>query len=253
MDKLSALSILRANLCSGIPQTGAWLQIPSSATAEIIASQHYNWIAVDLEHGSFSLPLLTDIFRAIELHSVLPFARAQSHEYYHLQHILEAGASGIIVPNVQNISQLTTIYSSINWPQAGSRGVGFSRANLYGLRFEHSKQLNQKIFLSIMIESVDALSNLPQMFESGLADSVLIGPYDLSASMGIVGQFDHPEFLAAISLIRSTATDFRIPCGFHVVQPKPDLLKQKIADGFLFNAYGTDAQFLLTCSQNPLL
>lgn len=253
IDKSQLISQLRCRLSSHKPSIGSWLQIPSSATAEIMASSGYDWLAVDLEHGSFSTSQLPDIFRSIELYNCLPFVRVSSHSFVDLQCALDAGAAGLIIPNIVSLEDVNYIYCYANWPPAGKRGVGFSRSNLYGKNFKYFQSFNQSIFLVGMIESSEALDKLPLILESRKLDSILIGPYDLSASLSITGSFNSPKFKSAIDTIFNLCKKYSTPCGFHVVEPSPSSLYEKIDSGYLFNAFSIDSLFLSNFSNCPSL
>jgi 2-dehydro-3-deoxyglucarate aldolase len=252
-DKARSITDLRRKLSLNQPSVGSWLQIPSSATAEIMASSGYDWLAVDLEHGSISTSQLPDIFRSIELNDCLPFARVASHSFFHLQAALDAGAAGLIIPNVRTLDDINFLSSYVNWPPQGTRGVGFSRANLYGQNFDYYKSFNQSIFLVGMIEDYNVIPHLSSMLSMRKLDAILIGPYDLSATLSVTGCFESEIFLSAIDTVFSICRQFSVPCGFHIVDIDPTALLQKISNGYLFNAYSIDSLFLAKSSSRPLI
>ena len=221
--------------------TGSWIQIPSSATAEIMAASGYDWLAVDLEHGSISISQLPDLFRSIELYDCLPFVRVASHSFDQLQSALDAGAAGLIIPNVNTEEEVIEIYSKCNWPPKGNRGVGFSRANLYGEKFQLFKSFNQNIFLIGMIESKQAIDELPKIL-SKRHFGILIG-YVIRGVPGVTGEKER-SVEGAVSRIKEICERYNTPCGFHIVENKREELTTKMKEGFLLNAYSIDAIFL---------
>jgi 2-dehydro-3-deoxyglucarate aldolase len=245
MDKRASVEQLRARLLSGGASVGSWMQIPHPSIAEILGQDGYDWIAFDLEHGSFGVDRLPDLCRAVELGGTLPLVRLAQGHPKDCKQALDAGAGGVIVPNVASAKQLIEVRDACRWPPAGLRGVGFSRASLFGKHFDVYRELAQAPFLVAMIEGRDALQELPAILSVQGLDAILIGPYDLSASMKLTAQFDAPEFLAAIDTIRIEAERVNIPCGVHVVTPSQVTLRQRLAEGFRFVAYGTDALFLM--------
>lgn len=249
MDKRAAIESLRARLREGGTSVGSWIQIPHPSIAEILGQDGYDWIAFDLEHGSFGVNELPDLCRAVELGGTLPLVRLAQGHTKDCKQALDAGAAGVIVPNIDNAQHLIQIRDACRWPPAGVRGVGFSRANLFGKRFDSYCDQAQSPFLVAMIESRAALANLSELFSVQGLDAVLIGPYDLSASMGLTAQFDAPEFMNAITEIRRSAERANVPCGVHVVTPSPQTLRQRLEEGFRFVAYGTDALFLMQGSK----
>ena len=122
--------------------------------------------------------------------------------------------------------------------------MGFSRANLFGKHFEEYSVEAQKPFLVAMIEHERAVQELHDILNVDGLDAILIGPYDLSASMGLTGNFDHPEFCTTMMRIQSLANEKSIPSGIHVVEPSKEKLWQCIEDGSRFLAYSLDAVLL---------
>ena len=253
MDKLAALKKLRKKLATGDISLGSWMQISNGSVAEILGQSGFDWIAADLEHGAFSIENLPDIFRALELGGCLPLVRLAQQSVKDCKQALDCGAAGVIVPNIKNSEQLEKMTSAIAWPPAGTRGVGFSRANLYGKNFLTYVEEAQAPFLVAMIEDFCAIDDLPKILRVKGLDAVLIGPYDLSASMGITGCFQDPKFLNAISEIKSECNNKSIPVGIHVVKPDLAGLKDKIRDSYQFIAYGIDSVFLRESSIFPNL
>jgi len=180
----------------------------------------YDWVAVDMEHGAVSAHQLPDLFRALELGGTLPLARIAEGTPKECKQVLDAGAGGVIVPMIESAEQLEAIRDSCRWPPAGSRGVGFSRANLFGKYFETYRAEAQAPLLVAMIEHIRAVEKLDELLQVEGLDAIMIGPYDMSASMGLTAQFDAPEFRATMEIILDLCTRNRIPCGVHVVKPE---------------------------------
>ncbi|HTB80541.1 MAG TPA: aldolase/citrate lyase family protein [Opitutaceae bacterium] len=247
------MSKIKSKLRAGQPTVGSWMQLSSPSVAEIMGCAGYDWVAVDLEHGSFALDTLPDIFRALELGGTAPFARIGENSCKEIKQAIEAGARGIIIPMVECRQDAEQAVAWANYPPAGIRGVGYSRANLFGRRFkEHLAAINDELLVAIQIESITAIRSLDEILAVRGVDALMIGPYDLSASMGITGQFEDPAYIAALELARQKASEHKIPMGLHIVQPDPALLKTKIAEGYQFIAYGIDAVFLNNFAINPL-
>ena len=253
MSRTDNINKIRKLLATNNVSIGSWLQIPHSAIAEILGNSGYDWVAVDLEHGSIGIHQLPDLFRALELGGTLPLARLAQASPKDCQQVLDAGAGGVIVPMVESAKNLTLIRDACRWPPAGKRGVGFSRANLFGKNFESYSKESQEPFLVAMIESILAVDNLEKILLVKGLDAILIGPYDLSASMGIVTQFDNPKFKEMMNKIRSLCSAANIPCGVHVVKPSQAELQQKINEGDRFLAYSVDSVFLNYFSERPIV
>jgi 2-dehydro-3-deoxyglucarate aldolase len=241
---------IRDKLRNGGVTIGSWMQISDSSIAEIMGCSGYDWVAVDLEHGKFSWETLPDIFRALELGNTQPFARVDQTDMNSIKQVLDAGATGLIFPMITNKKQLEQAIEFALYPPIGIRGVGYARSNLFGKRFEDSIQNNEILFVA-QIESVDAVHNLDEILQVKSLDAIMVGPYDLSASMQLTGQFEHHKFLETLSLIQEKARKYKVPMGIHVVQPDQGLLKEKINAGFQFLAYSIDAVFLYNSCESP--
>ncbi len=244
MNRLSAIQAIRARLSRGGHSIGSWIQIPHPSVAEIMGQAGYDWVAVDMEHGAVSAHQLPDLFRALELGNTLPLARIAHGQPKDCKQALDAGAGGVIVPMIESAEQLIAVRDACRWPPAGTRGVGFSRANLFGKYFEEYREEAQAPLLVAMIEHHRAVAALGDILEVEGLDAILIGPYDLSASMGLTAQFDHPDFCATMEKIRTLAASKSIPAGLHVVAPSREQLQQRLDEGYRFLAYSIDAVML---------
>ena len=252
MNKLAALRNIRSKLQNGQCSIGSWIQLESPSSAEIMGNFQYDWIAVDLEHGSISVSYLPNIFRSLELGNTLPLARISEGSPNNCKRALDAGASGVIIPKIETKQQLNELINSCKWPPHGNRGVGFSRANLYGERFNNYKSEASQPLIVAMIENKIGLDNLDEILTVKGLDAILVGPYDLSASLGCTGKIDHPLVEEVLKKILDSCNRYNIPAGIHVVNPSVNELKNKINLGYRFIAYSIDAVFLNLSCKNPL-
>ncbi len=249
MNRMEKIRSIRQSLQEGNLSIGSWIQIPHTSVAEIMGQAGYDWVAVDMEHGAICVHQLPDLFRVLELGGVLPLARIAQGKAKDCKQALDAGAGGVIVPMVENAAQLTQVCDACRWPPAGERGVGFSRANLFGKHFESYNEEAQSPLIIAMIEHVRAVDNLSEILRVPGLDAIMVGPYDLSASMGLTAKFDHNDFTAAMQRILSLSLECRIPCGVHVVMPEPTMLRKRIEEGYRFIAYSIDAMFLIHAAE----
>jgi 2-dehydro-3-deoxyglucarate aldolase len=243
---------LRAHLARGEASIGGWIQLNDSNVAELMGAAGYDWVAVDLEHGRYAEDRLPDIFRGIAAGGTLPFARVGQVNAYTVKAALEAGAEGLIFPMIESAEQVRQAISWSHYPPRGTRGVGYSRANLFGKSFEAYRK-EFRPFLVAQIEHKDAARDIDAILAVEGLDAVMIGPYDLSASMGLTGLFDHPDFKAVLSSVLSACVRHKVPAGQHVVSPDPRQLEAAVADGYRFIAYCTDAIFLWSGAQRPTI
>jgi 2-dehydro-3-deoxyglucarate aldolase len=251
MNRLNAIRDIRSRLRGGGHSVGSWMQLPDASVAEIMGQAGYDWVAVDMEHGPISAHQLPDLFRALELGGTLPMVRLAQGLAKDCKQALDSGAGGVIVPMVETAAQLTAVRDACRWPPAGTRGVGFSRANLFGKHFEAYREEAQAPLLVAMLEHGRAVDNLESILAVEGLDAVLIGPYDLSASMGLTAQFDHPDFLSAMAKILKLTLASKVSCGIHVVAPSIEQLNQRVSEGYRFVAYSIDAVMLTQAITRP--
>lgn len=223
---------------------GSWIQIPHPSIAEIMGAAGFDWVAVDMEHGSISHHQLPDLFRSLELGNTLPFARVAKACPMLCKQALDAGAAGLILPMIENAKQLLSIKTLCSWPPKGLRGVGFSRANLFGKNFQNYRVEAQSPFIIAMIETIEAIKNIEEILSVEGLDAIMIGPYDLTASMNITGKFNNIKFKSAIRNILNKCKKAKVPAGIHIIEPLQKELNKRILEGYKFLAYSIDAVML---------
>lgn len=244
MDRRAVIAKIRQALRAGETSVGSWMQIPHPSVAEIMGAAGYDWVALDMEHGAIGVQQLPDLCRALELGNTLPLVRLARGHFTDCKAALDAGAGGVVVPMIETAEQLRQVRDACRWPPAGRRGVGFSRANLFGKRFDTYTHEAQAPLLVAMIEHYRAVENIADIAAVEGLDALLVGPYDLSASLNRTAQFDHPEFEDQMARIIGGARAAGVPCGIHVVTPSPEDFRRRVASGFRFIAYGIDAVIL---------
>ena len=135
MNRFNNIQNIRQKLQTGMCSIGTWQQIPHASISEILGQAGYDWVAVDMEHGSVNVNQLPDLFRAIDLGDTLPLARIAESKSKDCKQALDAGAGGVIVPMIESVEQLEIVLEACCWPPTGKRGVGFSRANFFRKNF----------------------------------------------------------------------------------------------------------------------
>lgn len=232
---------------------GTWLSIYSEANAELLVNAGYDWITIDLEHSAITIDQAEKMIRVIDLAGAKPLVRVSSNDAVLIKRVLDAGAKGIIVPMVNSTSDVLSAINSINYPPKGLRGMGLARAQGYGEKKAKDKYIqdsSKDIELYIQIESKEALKELDEMFSQEI-DGYMIGPYDLSASMGIPGDFSNPEFLKIEQFILDAANKYDIKRGYHIVEPNLDELNTRKAKGYNFIAFSVDFRMLDIMARMP--
>jgi len=232
---------------------GTWITISHPSIAELMVRAGFDWVVVDLEHSPIGLESAAEIIRTIDLAGVSPFVRVGNHDKNMIKRVMDAGAHGIIASTVNTPEQASAIVSAVKYPPLGSRGVGLTRAQGYGEEFDtHYRWLNDESIVFAQIEHIEAVQNLESILRTPGLDGFFIGPYDLSASLGVPGDFTHPKMLAAMEEIRRVQHLTSVVPGIHVVQPIPSEVDQKVKDGYRFIAFGIDYLFLLNNAKKKL-
>lgn len=236
---------LKKKLSNGELCLGTWITLGHSGIAEIFANAGFDWIVVDLEHSTISIDQAGELIRTIDLAGVSPLVRLTSNDSNLIKRVMDAGAHGIVVPNVKTAKSAQDAVFSTRYAPIGFRGVGLGRAQEYGQGFKKYFEWQQDgPVVIVMIEHQSALEHLNDIFNVPGVDGFLIGPYDLSCSMGIPGEFDHPRFLDALHQILQAGIAANCPAGFHIVEPDPPRLRDMISEGYRFIAYGVDIRML---------
>ena len=232
---------------------GSWIQLGHPAVAEIMASAGFDWLAIDLEHSTITLREAEDLIRVIDLKGVVPLVRLASNNAEQIKRIMDAGAHGVIVPMVKSADEARAAVGAVKYPPQGERSIGLARAQGYGVDFaRYFEWQRDQSLVVVQIEHIDAVNNLESILTVPGVDAYIVGPYDLSGSMGLPGEFQAPQFLEAMAQIRSVSEKLRVPGGLHIVEPDPQALKQCIDEGNRFIAYGVDTRMLDTACRKGL-
>jgi len=232
---------------------GSWIQIGHPACAEVLARAGFDWICVDLEHGIIDLESTGNIFRAIAGFDCVPVARLPLNDPIWIHRVLDVGARGLIIPMVKTAAEAEAAVREAKYPPRGGRGFGYSRANLYGADFDsYIASANDEIAMVMQIEHKDAIANLDAILQVPGVDGVFIGPLDLSGSMGITGQLDHPEMVAALEKYLSACRTHKKSAGLHVIRPNQDNVRRALDQGYTMLALGLDNVFMEQAAQGAI-
>lgn len=213
--------------------------------AEIMAKAGFDWLVVDLEHSVIDLDMAGHMIRVIDLCGVPPLVRLTSNDPNQIKRVMDAGAHGIIVPMVNSAREAERAVAAVHYPPNGSRGVGLGRAQGYGAGFrEYMAWQEDGPIVLVQIEHRTAVENLESIFAVPGVDGFIIGPYDLSCSMGIPGQFETQQFAEVLAHVSRTAQRLNMPAGLHVVEPDEAQLARALNDGYRIIAYGVDIRIL---------
>lgn len=217
----------------------AWQQLPSPQVTIAMASMGFDWIVVDLEHSSITTQEAESIFIAAERYNAKPFVRLPSADPYLARRLLDAGAVGIMVPVVESRENFEQFAEHCLFPPKGKRGLGLVRANIWGANLETYFNEFKPIIIA-QIETKLGTDNINSILSSPLLDGIMIGPYDLSASLGKPGQFNDSNFKNICKSIHDAARRYKKMIGYHQVEPNLSELENRIKENYDFIAYATD-------------
>mgnify|MGYP001372082780 CR=1 FL=1 len=230
---------------------GSWITLGHPSIAEIMCNSGFDWLTIDLEHSSITIKEAEELIRVINLCNVKPYVRLTSNNSDQIKRVLDSGAEGIIVPMVNDYNEALKAVEACFYPPTGKRSVGLARAQKYGVGLdEYIKWQNKNLSLIVQIEHIDAIENLDEIFSLNQINGYMIGPYDLSASMGKPGDFHDKKFKEAIDTIVSKASKFNLKKGIHIVEPDKNLLHEKVKEGFDMIAYSLDIRMIDVSCRN---
>ncbi len=243
--------ILKDKLKNGSLTFGSWITIGHPIVAEVMCRSGFEWLTIDMEHSALTLDTAQNLIRTIELNNCIPLVRVSENNPFLIKRVMDAGAHGVIVPMVNTKKDAETAVKAVHYPPKGLRGVGLARAQDYGFDFEGYKKwlLNDSIVI-VQIEHVDAVNNLREILKTKGVDGFIVGPYDISGSLGIPGDFENPNFKKCISEIRNIAKECKKIAGFHVIPPDKKEVKKIIGLGYKFIAVSLDTLLLGTLCKN---
>lgn len=224
---------------------GSWITLGHTSVAEIMSQAGFDWLVVDMEHSAITLAQAQQLVQIIELSGVAPLIRVNKNDPALIKQAMDTGAHGVIVPMVNSAEDALQAVQAVNYPPLGNRGVGLARAQKYGFGFEEYKRWSQKESVVIVqIEHKDAVDNFEEITGVAGVDGFIVGPYDLSGSLGVPGNFTHPLLVKSLEEIKRKARLTKALPGFHVVRPDVKEFRRRKAEGYKFLAFSLDTLLL---------
>ncbi|MCC5806279.1 MAG: hypothetical protein JJU00_08110 [Opitutales bacterium] len=240
------MNATKEKLTAGGSAVGGWIMTADATVAELMAGEAFDWICVDMEHTAADYAALEHICRAVKASGKEVFARLQGHDAVMAKKVLDMGCDGIIVPCVNTREEAERAVAMAKYPPAGIRGASLARCTDYGRGFaRYFAEHNDNVLVAVMLEHVDAVTNVEEILSVEGIDATFIGPYDLSASMNLAGQLDHPEVRAAQNTLLQACQRHGVAPGYHVVPTEPERVRVSIEEGFRFVALGLDTRFII--------
>ena len=235
---------IRSRLDAGEVSLGSWLSFGSTQVAELVAQQGFEWLVVDAEHSSITFDQQASLIQTVELCGLGALVRVGHNDPLLIKRALDSGAHGIIAPMVNSADEARAAVSAAHYPPRGVRGVGLARAQRYGLGFDEYRALAEETFVVVQIEHIRGVENLEEILAVDGVDAFIVGPYDLSGSLGHPGNWSAPSVVEALEEVSRIVKLGTRPAGFHVVHSGDAELERRISEGYRFIAYGGDMIFL---------
>ena len=213
--------VFKQRLMAGERLAGTFLNLGSSFTVEMAGCAGFDWLLLDHEHGVGGEETLLHQLQAASSTPAFPIVRIAANETARFKRALDFGAGGIMVPWVNTAAEAQLAVSALRYPPRGVRGVmKATRASEFGLGFaDYFAHSHERLVLMAQIETVEALNNVEAIAAVEGVDVLFIGPMDLTTSLGVQEQFDHPKFLEAVKRICAAAREAGKTTGILLLNP----------------------------------
>lgn len=232
----------RQRLKRGDLLIGTFMTLPSPEAAEIFAETGFDWLFVDMEHTTLGGKDVQRILQAVGGRCAC-LVRVPNKDEAWLKRMCDAGVDGIIVPHVNTAEEVRSIVRTCLYPPVGARSVGLSRAQTYGLRFdEYVQNANRDMAVIPQVEHIEGVNNIEEIVKVPGIAAIFVGPYDLSGSLGKLGETKEPEVQKSIAKIKDVCSQAGLPAGIFGMDA--DAVLPYIQMGFTLITAGMDILFL---------
>lgn len=220
-------------------QIGIWCNLGSPLVAEILAGSGFDWMVIDAEHGPNDLTDVLAQHQAVAPYDVEPIVRIPWNDMVVIKRYADAGVRSFLIPFVQNKEEAEAAARYTRYPPMGVRGVSVAhRANRFGRIKDYHANAHKNMCIVVQIETIEAVNNLPEILSVDGIDAVFIGPSDLAASMGHLGNNSHPDVQETIAKARELAMSVGKPIG--TLAPVEADARRYFGEGFTFIAVSSD-------------
>lgn len=238
-------------IASGKTPIGCWLTSGAPSTAEALGCAGFDFLVVDTEHTPVDTPQMIDILRTIAGTPAAAIVRPPWNDMVMVKRVLDAGAQSLLLPFVQNADEARRAVAHTRYPPAGVRGVaGTHRGSRYGTVPNYLKRAHEEICVIVQIETVSAFEQLEAIASVPGVDSIFIGPSDLSASMGLLGDVGNAAVQDKLAAAAQTCKKLGKPCG--IIGFNPEMAKKFLGYGFSWIAIGSDMALMVGRGQEYL-
>jgi 4-hydroxy-2-oxoheptanedioate aldolase len=228
---------------AGRPQIGLWVSLANAYSAELVAGSGFDWLVLDGEHSPNSPTTVISQLQAVAAYPVCAIVRPAWNDKVLIKRYLDIGAQSLLIPYVQNANEAAEAVAAIRYPTRGVRGVaGVTRASRFGRVADYAKRAEEELCLLVQIETREGLDNLDAIAKTDGIDGVFIGPADLAAALGHLGNQQHPEVQSAIQDAIKRIRGHGKPAG--ILATDEASTRRYIEWGTVFTAVGLDAMVL---------
>lgn len=228
----------------GQPPIGTWVVSASPLVAEAVGCAGFDWGVIDMEHAPLDVMGVVQLLQAVSSTKMLPIVRVPWNDAVVVKRVLDAGASTLMFPMVQSAAEAEQAVAATRYPPEGLRGVaGMSRGSRFGATPHYLKSANKHIGVIVQLETPDAISRLDAIARVKGVDALFIGPSDLSATMGHLGEPHHPAVMELMAQAVQRCKALGMPVG--TVGDSPELVTQYRALGFDFVGIGCDLGLMM--------
>jgi 2-keto-3-deoxy-L-rhamnonate aldolase RhmA len=236
---------MRESLRSGEAVVGTWVSLAEPAVAELLAPD-FEFVVLDTEHTPNTLETVANCARAVDAApgEALPIARVAWNDPVRIKRILDLGLGGVMVPMVETPDEAEAAVAACRYPPEGIRGMAAARAHDYGRSFdEYVERANDDVLTILQVETEEGLSNVEEIAAVDGVDALFVGPADLSANLGVLGEWESDAFVDGVERIVTAAQDAGTPVGTLGV----DVDQLRAFDSFDYDYViaGVDAAMLL--------
>jgi 2-dehydro-3-deoxyglucarate aldolase len=239
--KSDTSSLLKAKLQNRELTFGAWVSFSHPSITEIFSAQKFDFLAIDMEHTTISLEQAQRIIAASQSFGVPCLPRPVSHSNDHIKPLLDSGADGLIAAFVEDAKESQDLINLIKFPPEGKRSFGVNRAHGYGANFDsYIANWNDRSVYIAQIESVKGVDNIEKIVNNSRLDAVMVGPYDLSGSLGFPGQTQHPLMLEAEKKVIEACQKLGKSCGTQLANFSAENIEIAMKKGYTFIIASSD-------------
>jgi 4-hydroxy-2-oxoheptanedioate aldolase len=244
-------NLFKRAIASGKAPVGTWLMSGAPSTAEALGCAGFDFLVVDMEHVPLDTAGMIEILRAVAGTPAQAIVRPPWNDTVMVKRAMDAGAQSLLFPFVQNADEARRAVASTRYPPAGIRGVAAThRGSRYGTVAGYLKHANDEVCVIVQIETPAALEKLDEIAAVPGVDSIFVGPGDLSAAMGHIGDIGHAEVQDKLAAAAAACRRLGKPCG--IVGPTPEMVGRFLEYGYSWVAIGSDMGMMIGRAQEYL-